>query len=204
MRDITGLTTTAPVGVYRLDARRRRQLYDRNHCPGLRRKPPRAVLFDLDGAGHRPRSRSALNQTLRSDANGNHCRMRDPSGGITRWVALIQLGFGMSRDQPGFEQRRHTCSTSRRQPVSRDRSVPGMAEVLEHLEAHAGLGIVTNNLPAWLTDPLITAMRLDRAPGVCGQRGHLRAAQTAPAPILSPAGCWLRSCGHLVRRGRRT
>ena len=178
------------------------------------RKPPRAVLFDLDGtlADTAPDLAYALNQTLlrfeREPLPFATIRPVVSHGGI----ALIELGFGMSRDQPGFEQRRQYLLDVYAANLCRETVLfPGMAEVLEHLEAHAQpWGIVTNK-PAWLTDPLITAMQLDRRAGcvvsgdTCAQR------KPHPQPVLhacrllgcDPAETWyVGDAGRDIEAGR--
>lgn len=150
-------------------------------------KPPRAVLFDLDGtlADTAPDLAYALNQTLlrfeRQPLPYATIRPVVSHGGI----ALIQLGFGIATDAPGFEQRRQYLLDVYAANLCRETVLfPGMAEVLEYLEARAlPWGIVTNK-PAWLTDPLIAAMQLDHRAGcvvsgdTCAQR------KPHPQPIL--------------------
>ncbi len=175
---------------------------------------PRAVLFDLDGtlADTGPDLAFALNETLR------HFQ-RDPlpyqairpvvSHGA---IALVRLGFGMQPDAPGFAERRQFLLDVYADNLCRETVLfPGMARVLEHLEAR-GLpwGIVTNK-PAWLTDPLITAMRLDGRAACVVSGDTCRNRKPHPEPILhacslldsTPAASWyVGDAGRDIQAGK--
>ncbi len=123
------------------------------------------VLFDLDGtlADTAPDLAWALNETLhlngRKPLPFETIRPAVSHGGI----ALIHLGFGIESDNPDFEPLRQTFLRIYQDNICRQtRLFPGMAEVLDELEQRAiPWGIVTNK-PAWLTNPLLAAMKLDR------------------------------------------
>lgn len=125
---------------------------------------PDAVLFDLDGtlADTGPDLAFALNETLchfdRPPLPYTTIRPVVSHGGI----ALIQLGFGLSPGQPGFDERRQYLLDVYAANLCRETVLfPGMASVLVQLESQrTPWGVVTNK-PAWLTDPLIVAMQLD-------------------------------------------
>jgi N-acetyl-D-muramate 6-phosphate phosphatase len=124
---------------------------------------PACVLFDLDGtlADTAPDLALALNRTLahygRPPLPYERIRPVVSHGGI----ALIRLGFGMTPETPGFDERRQLlldiyadnlcCET---------RLFDGMGGVLARLENDAiPWGIVTNK-PGWLTMPLVERMGL--------------------------------------------
>jgi len=149
--------------------------------------PPRAVLFDLDGtlADTAPDLAYALNRTLE-----HYQRPTVPYAAIRPVVshgamALIELGFDLPRDDPGFAERRRFLLDVYAANLCRETLLfDGMAEVLSQLEkTSVAWGVVTNK-PAWLTDPLITALELTtRAACVvsgdtCSQR------KPHPEPIL--------------------
>lgn len=153
----------------------------------ISRRVPAAVLFDLDGtlADTAPDLAYALNRTLahygRDELPYDTIRPVVSHGGI----ALIRLGFGIEPDEPTFEdKRRYLLDVYANNLLRETRLFPGMDAILDHLEGRdIPWGIVTNK-PAWLTDPLIAAMRLgDRAGSVvsgdtCANR------KPHPEPIL--------------------
>lgn len=152
---------------------------------------PHAVLFDLDGtlADTGPDLAYALNRTLEHFAASvlPYERIRPyVSHGA---MALVRLGFGLDPDHPEFEPRRQHLLRVYADNLCRETGLfPGMAEVLSDLERRGiPWGIVTNK-PAWLTDPLIRAMQLDRRAAcvvsgdTCSQR------KPHPEPILHACG----------------
>jgi phosphoglycolate phosphatase len=122
------------------------------------------VLFDLDGtlADTAPDLAYALNCVLQQ-----HGRASLPYELIRPVVshggaALISLGFGVGPDQASYAGLRAELLRIYQENLSREtRLFPGMAELLDALEAR-GLhwGVVTNK-PAWLTDPLMRQLGLD-------------------------------------------
>jgi phosphoglycolate phosphatase len=175
---------------------------------------PLAVLFDLDGtlADTAQDLAYALNQTMQHYGEPilpfKRIRPVVSQGGI----ALIRLGFGMAPEADGFEERRQHLLEVYEDNLCRETTLfPGMDRVLEHLESRRlPWGIVTNK-PAWLTDPLIGAMGLDRRAGcvisgdTCGNR------KPHPEPILhacallatEPAQSWyVGDAGRDIQAGR--
>ena len=128
-------------------------------------RPYKTVLFDLDGTllDTAPDLANALNAVLQS--NGRRPLPFD----IIRPVvshggnALIELGFGLRPDDPGFEAvQQELLDYYQNNIAQHTRLFPGMEEVLEHIEAHQlNWGVVTNK-PAWLTEPLLDALDLTR------------------------------------------
>ena len=126
-----------------------------------------AVFFDLDGtlADTAPDIAQALNRLLAEEGLPPlpYPRIRaEVSRGST---ALVALAFGGEPDDAVFQARRRRFLELYAQDLcNRTRLFPGMAGLLQRLEAW-GLpwGVVTNK-PAWLTDPLLERLGLaDRA-----------------------------------------
>ena len=161
---------------------------------------PRGVLFDLDGtlADTAPDLADALNHVL-----ARHGREPLPFETIRAVVshggaALIRLGFAITPDSPDFDaKRQQLLDYYERNLCRRTRLFDGMDEVLATIEQHnIAWGIVTNK-PAWLTDPLMSALGLEsRARSIisgdtCGR------SKPHPEPILcacdrmgiAPAAC---------------
>ena len=148
---------------------------------------PQAVLFDLDGTlvDTAPDLAAALNATLKHYG-------RDPlpyeairpvvsHGGI----ALIRLGFGIEPDAPSFEERRRFLLDHYADNLCIGTQLfAGMEAVLTHIEDNdIAWGIVTNK-PAWLTDPLMNAMRLDTRAGCIISGDTCANRKPHPEPIL--------------------
>jgi phosphoglycolate phosphatase len=153
--------------------------------------PPACVLFDLDGtlADTAPDLAHALNRTLRDYGHDSlpYERIRPvvSHGGI----ALTRLGFDMTPDAPGFEERRQHLLRVYADNLCREtRLFEGMHEVLAVLEQRGiAWGIVTNK-PAWLTDPLIRLMQLEER-AACVVSGDTCAQRKPhPEPLLFACG----------------
>jgi len=149
--------------------------------------PPRAVLFDLDGTlvDTGPDLAYALNRTL-----DHYQQPRLPYAAIRPVVshgamALIELGFGLPRDAPGFAERRLFLLDVYAANLCREtRLFAGMAELLSFLESHGvAWGVVTNK-PAWLTDPLIAALGLAKRAACVVSGDTCRRRKPHPEPIL--------------------
>ncbi|MCB1802488.1 MAG: HAD-IA family hydrolase [Gammaproteobacteria bacterium] len=156
---------------------------------------PEAILFDLDGtlADTAPDLAAALNATLTEyglePLPYETIRPVVSHGAI----ALIQLGFEMQPDEPGFETRRRFLLDVYASNLCRATVLfPGMAEVLEHF-GRTGIrwGIVTNK-PAWLTDPLMVEMGLDGMAGCVVSGDTCANRKPHPEPILH--ACKLIAC----------
>lgn len=177
-------------------------------------RPPKGVLFDLDGtlADTAPDLAYALNRTLehfqRPPLPYATIRPVVSHGGI----ALIRLGFDMAPEAPGFEERRQYLLHVYADNLCRDtRLFPGIAAVLSSLESQrVPWGIVTNK-PAWLTDPLIDAMQLQRRAGCVVSGDTCRHRKPHPEPILhactllgtEPADTWyVGDAGRDMQAGR--
>ncbi len=159
------------------------------------------VLFDLDGtfADTAPDMAYALNRLLeergRPPRPFEEIRPHVSHGGR----ALIRLGFGLEPEHPQFDPLRQAFLRIYSDHIQRQtRLFPGMDELLNALERRASpWGIVTNK-PAWLTDPLMRGLGLDRR-AHCIVSGDTTAhAKPHPEPILhacrqlnlNPACCW--------------
>ena len=161
---------------------------------------PDAILFDLDGtlADTAPDLAFALNRTL------EHFRLAPLPYGQIRpvvshgGVALIRLGFAIEPEAPGFEERRQFLLDVYAENLCRETGLfTGMSEVLSGLESlQVPWGIVTNK-PAWLTDPLMSAMHLDTRAGCVVSGDTCANRKPHPEPILH-------ACELLGRDPRRS
>lgn len=160
----------------------------------------RTVLFDLDGtlADTAPDLARVLN-ALRAE-NG---RAPLPYDDIRPVVShgspgLLKLGFGVTREDPGFGPLRERLLALYAAELCREtRLFPGIADVLRRLQTRGlNWGIVTNK-PAFLTDPLVSQLGLP-CPPACVVSGDSTANRKPhPDPMLlacaragsSPAEC---------------
>jgi len=144
------------------------------------------VLFDLDGTllDTAPDLAFALNRTLedfgRPALPFERIRPVVSHGGR----ALIQLGFGLEPDAPGFEERRRHLLDVYLANIAREtRLFAGMEEVLDELE-ESGMpwGVVTNK-PGWLTEPLMDALQLRQRCATLVSGDTLPQRKPHPAPV---------------------
>jgi phosphoglycolate phosphatase len=165
------------------------------------RRPAGAVLFDLDGtfADTAPDMAHALNLLLHA-----HGRPPLPFASVRPHVshggrAMVRIGFGLEPGEEGFEAlRREFLEIYAANLVRETAPFPGMLELVSALEGRGiPWGIVTNK-PAWLTDPLMETLELDRR-AACIVSGDTAArAKPHPDPLLhacrlirrGPADCW--------------
>jgi 2-phosphoglycolate phosphatase len=150
----------------------------------------RAVLFDLDGTllDTAPDLARALNRVRGDDglAPLPFAAIRPHvSHGST---ALIALGYDLEPGTPAFECRRQRLLDAYHAEVAvESRLFPGMAAVLDTLEARGlSWGIVTNK-PGWLTTPLLAALDLDRRAGCVVSGDSTPHAKPHPEPLLAAA-----------------
>jgi phosphoglycolate phosphatase len=148
------------------------------------------VLFDLDGtfADTAHDLAFALNQTLhhfgREQLPFDAIRPVVSHGGI----ALIRLGFDLGPDDKGYTPRREHLLRVYQDNIARQtRLFDGMEQVIDTLEA-AGIpwGIVTNK-PAWLTDPLMEAMRFTQRTNCIVSGDTCDHSKPHPQPMLHAA-----------------
>ena len=100
-------------------------------------------------------------------------------------IALIELGFGLDRNDPAFEAlRQRLLAIYRANLAVRTRLFPGMEALLAGLEQRGlNWGVVTNK-PGWLTEPLLAALDL-YARAACVVSGDtLEQRKPHPAPLL--------------------
>ena len=150
----------------------------------------RGLLFDLDGtfADTAPDLAFALNETLaafgRQQLPYEHIRPVVSHGG----TALIRLGFGMEPGEEGFEERRQFLLDVYKDNLCRHTTLfDGIAELLDDLDRRAiPWGIVTNK-PAWLTDPLMQAMRFNERTRCIVSGDTCQYSKPHPQPMLHAA-----------------
>jgi len=149
--------------------------------------PASTVLFDLDGTllDTAPDLAAALNATLQLNGRDalpfEYIRPVVSHGGR----ALIELGFGIDPQNPGFEPLRKQLLDLYEANIATHTSLfPGMAEVLEELERRGiRWGVVTNK-PGWLTEPLLDALGLSSRASCVVSGDTLEERKPHPAPLL--------------------
>ena len=150
----------------------------------------RALLFDLDGtfADTAPDLAFALNETLRKFGGEPlpYQRIRPlVSHGA---AALIRLGFGMEPGDQGHAERRRYLLQVYAENICRE-TVPfdGILPLLAAAESQQlPWGIITNK-PAWLTEPLMLAMRLADRAGCIISGDTCEHSKPHPQPLLHAA-----------------
>jgi len=147
----------------------------------------RTVLFDLDGTllGTGPVVGGALDQVLVENQ-----REALPFETIRPWVshggaALIGYGFQLEPEHPDFAPlRERLLEIYRANIADQTRLFPGMAEVLDELEARQlKWGVVTNK-PGWLTEPLLEQLDLHARCACIVSGDTLEERKPHPAPLL--------------------
>jgi 2-phosphoglycolate phosphatase len=145
------------------------------------------VLFDLDGTllDTAPDLAAALNTVLaehhRAPLPFEHIRPVVSHGG----VAIICHGFGLEASDPAIEPLRQRLLQVYRANISTlTRPFPGMAGVLDTLEARGlNWGVVTNK-PGWLTQPLLSDLGLLQRAACVVSGDTLAQRKPDPAPML--------------------
>jgi N-acetyl-D-muramate 6-phosphate phosphatase len=164
-----------------------KDVFTPNSSPLTLNSSVRTVLFDLDGtlADTAPDLAYALNCLLREQRHPPlpYERIRPVvSHGAT---ALVKLGFGLNPEEPEFSALRDRLLSLYQQHLAREtRLFDGMAELLAFIEQQGmNWGVVTNK-PAFLTEPLMTALGL-AARAACIISGDTTANKKPhPGPLL--------------------
>jgi len=147
----------------------------------------KTVLFDLDGTllDTAPDLAAALNTVL-----AENCREPLPYEAIRPAVshggiAIIRRGFQLEASDPAIEPLRQRLLEVYRANIStHTRPFPGMAEVLDTLEARGlNWGVVTNK-PGWLTQPLLRNLGLLQRAACVVSGDTLTQRKPDPAPML--------------------
>jgi 2-phosphoglycolate phosphatase len=147
----------------------------------------RTVLFDLDGTllDTAPDLADALNAVLREQHRDTlpfeQIRPVVSHGGI----ALIELGFRLSRDDPAFGPlRQRLLDIYRANLALKTRPFHGMDDVLDEIERRGlNWGVVTNK-PGWLTEPLLQDLQLYERAACVVSGDTLEQRKPHPAPLL--------------------
>lgn len=147
----------------------------------------RTVLFDLDGtlADTAPDLAYALN-TVRSEQGCTALPYDTIRPHVSHGSnALVRLGFGLEPDHPRFERLRQRLLEIYRANLARHtRLFPGMAQLLDQIEARGmNWGVVTNK-PGWLTDPLLDALGIAARAACIVSGDTLDQRKPHPAPML--------------------
>lgn len=150
---------------------------------GMRPRPPRLVLFDLDGtlADTAPDLTATVNRMreVRGLAPLPYPELRPLASHGAR--GLIGRALGVGPDDPRFaEMREEFFVTYERALCVHSRLFDGMPEVLAHIEASGRWGIVTNKM-ARFTDPLVAQL------GLATRAACVVSGDTTPHPKPHPA-----------------
>lgn len=155
----------------------------------MMRTPFRAVLFDMDGTllDTAPDMANALN-VLRREMKMAPLPFEAVRPSVSHGaVRVVKAGFPQASDAQFAELQRRFLDIYSAALARETRLFPGMAEVLDFLDA-SGLksGVVTNKA-AWLTEPLLTQLGL-RARFACVVSGDTVAERKPhPLPMLHAA-----------------
>ncbi len=163
----------------------------------------RTVLFDLDGTllDTAPDLAAALNQLLHE--RGREALPFEQIRPVVSHgaIAMLRLAFDVQPGHPDYAQlRQRFLDLYLTDIAAQTRLFPGMRETLDAL-SHEGMrwGVVTNK-PAFLTDPLMHRLGLDRE-AICVISGDTAShAKPHPAPMLmacAQAGCTPRECVYV-------
>jgi len=147
----------------------------------------RTVLFDLDGtlADTAPDLAYALNLLRRqhgmADMPFEEIRPAASHGSI----ALLKVGFQSAPGDEGFEELRTAYLDLYEANINTHTTLfPGMAEILDEIEARQlNWGVVTNK-PAWLTEPLLEALGIRQRAACVISGDSLPERKPHPAPLL--------------------
>lgn len=147
----------------------------------------RTILFDLDGtlADTAPDLGGALNALLVESGKPELPQTRIRPMASHGAAGLIELGFGITRDNPRFTPLRERFISLYRERLTLETQLfPGIAMLLDQLAARGRTwGIVTNK-PAFLTEPLIDELGL-RQDAACVVSGDSTANRKPhPEPLL--------------------
>ncbi len=161
------------------------------------------MLFDLDGtlADTAPDLAYALNTVLQEQGRAALSLEQIRPAVSHGAQALITLGFDLSIGQPNYAHlRQRLLDVYRANLALHTRLFPGMTEVLSALE-QAGLtwGVVTNK-PAWLTNPLLSALGLMQRAACVVSGDTLSERKPHPAPMFHAChevGCTPLECVYL-------
>ena len=149
--------------------------------------PPDCVLFDLDGTllDTAPDMTAAVNR-LRQE---RHLPAL-PVAAIRPTVShgspgMLKAGFGLTPDDPLYAELNPRFLALYREAIAVETALfPGMAEVLDYLEAGSiRWGVVTNK-PGWLTEPLLKALDLWPRMACVVSGDTLSARKPDPEPLL--------------------
>lgn len=177
------------------------------------RAPIRGVLLDLDGTllDTAPDMAGALNR-LRGERQLEPLAFASIRPHVSHGAAaLVRIGFPGAAEADLIELRARFLEIYRQDVASGTTLFPGFEPVLRALdEQEVPWGIVTNK-PAFLTDPLLMKLRLDRRAGCVVSGDTVAQRKPHPAPLLhaatllglEPASClYLGDAERDVQAGR--
>lgn len=168
-------------------------------------KPPlHAVMFDLDGTllDTAPDLIAALNR-LRVEQQLPELpatRVRQSVSNGAR--ALVELGFGITEGDAGYDALRQRLLDLYMQDVARHSTLfPGLDALLQQLQSRGiGWGIATNK-PALYTEALLEQLQLDPSPALVICPDHVSRRKPDPESLLLAAQHFDCDPKHLVYIG---
>lgn len=177
---------------------------ENSHSTKTRDAYTETILFDLDGtlADTAPDLAYALNQLLQEEG-----RAALPYASIRNHVsrggaAMVRLGFGKNLRETEFEDLRMRFLTIYGANLCvKTRLFPGMAKVLDHIEANnMKWGVVTNKL-AWMTEPLLEALGLTQRAACIVSGDTTDKLKPHPKPLLHACRSSRSSAQHCIYVG---
>ena len=145
------------------------------------------LLLDLDGtlADTAPDLAFALNTVLEEAGRAPLPEAAIRPVASNGSIALLELGFGLTPQDAGFEPLRQRLLAVYRDNIAvNTRLFPGMEAVLDTMEGDGRRWGVVTNKPAWLTDPLMAALGLARRAATIVSGDTLSERKPHPAPLL--------------------
>jgi phosphoglycolate phosphatase len=147
----------------------------------------KVIFFDLDGTlvDTAPDLAYALNQLLQQEGKDSLPYEAIRPVASHGSVALLDLGFGIDATHPNFSSLQQRFIQLYQENISRLSTLfDGMDVVIENLDKEGYKWGVITNKPAFLTDPLLAALKLDTR-AVCVVSGDTTAnSKPHPEPML--------------------
>ncbi len=148
---------------------------------------PDCVLFDLDGTllDTAPDMTAALNR-LRRERDLSELPVEIIRPTVSHGSpGMLKAGFGLTLDDPLYAELNPRFLALYREAIAVETALfPGMADVLDYLEAGAiRWGVVTNK-PGWLTEPLLKALHLWSRAACVVSGDTLSTRKPDPEPLL--------------------
>ncbi len=164
----------------------------------------KAVLFDLDGTliDTAPDMLTSLNQIIKEEGlksiSLEELRPHVSRGGL----AMTKLAFNQFRDEQAIEPLRlRFLDYYLHHIADHSKLFDGFESLLTTCEQRSiAWGVVTNK-PAWLTDPLMSALKLDQRSAVTISGDSTTQKKPHPLPLITAATAINTPCDHCLYVG---